>query len=426
MDPIVIFSPSGKRGRVPAGTSVLAAARRLGVDLDSVCGGRGICGRCQIAPGYGEFPKHGVRVAEDALCGRNAVEDRYGRVRGLAQGRRLGCQATVRSDAVIDVPPESQVHKQVIRKAAAVRDITMDPATRQYYVEVREPDMHEPSGDLERLKDALAKQWGIDTGALQVALPTLGKLQALLREGEWAVTVALHRGHADAHERILDIGCGEGTYDYRIAWRGARVFGFDLNQSQLRRAMRYHKTPDTAFLSADACAFPLKDEQFDTVMSLCVFEHLPNDRETLRESWRVLRRGGRILLTLDSLSLPGIDEAWRESHCRKHLVNQFYTHQSIEALLAECGFKLERYHYMLRAPADLALIKLSYATERMGAAPAALVRLGPVTKGSVLPALYNLFVKNQQGWTLLIEASKVSLPNNASEAGNAGKICSKS
>ena len=66
-DPLVIFMPSGKRGRVPEGTPVLDAARRLGVDLDSVCGGRGICSKCQILPSYGSFPKLGVTVSDDAL-----------------------------------------------------------------------------------------------------------------------------------------------------------------------------------------------------------------------------------------------------------------------------------------------------------------------------------------------------------------------
>ena len=69
------------------------AARQLGVDLDSVCGGRGICSKCQVTPAYGEFPKHGVTVAADALSPWNAVEERYDRIRGLAPGRRLGCQA---------------------------------------------------------------------------------------------------------------------------------------------------------------------------------------------------------------------------------------------------------------------------------------------------------------------------------------------
>ena len=115
-DALVIFTPSGKRGRFAHGTPVLTVARQLGVDLDSVCGGRGICSKCQISPGYGEFPKHGVTVSQGALTGWNAVEERYKSKRGMLEGRRLGCQACVLGDVVIDVPPESQVHKQVIRR----------------------------------------------------------------------------------------------------------------------------------------------------------------------------------------------------------------------------------------------------------------------------------------------------------------------
>ena len=154
-DALVIFTPSGKRGRFAIGTPVLTAARQLGVDLDSVCGGRGICSKCQITPGYGEFPKHGLTVTETALSEWNAVEERYDRIRGLKEGRRLGCQAKIMADVVIDVPPESQVHRQVIRKSATARTIVMDPATHAYYVEVAEPDMHEPSGDFQRLAAAL-------------------------------------------------------------------------------------------------------------------------------------------------------------------------------------------------------------------------------------------------------------------------------
>jgi len=205
-DPLVIFTPSGKRGRVAPGTSVLAAARQLGVDLDSVCGGRGICSKCQVAPSYGQFPKHGVTVAEDALSPVNAVEERYDRVRGLKPGRRLGCQAAIHGDVVIDVPPESQVHRQVVRKSASARAITMDPATRPYLVEVAEPDMHEPSGDFERLSGALAAQWGID--GLTAPLPVLARLQPALREGKWQVTLAVHRDHTGARPRLIDLWPG--------------------------------------------------------------------------------------------------------------------------------------------------------------------------------------------------------------------------
>ena len=203
---LVIFTPSGKRGRFALGTPVLTAARQLGVDLDSVCGGRGICSKCQITPGYGEFAKHGVTVSDSALSDWNSVEERYKSIRGLTSGRRLGCQARIMGDVVIDVPPESQVHKQVIRKSATQRDIVMDPATRLLYVEVAEPDMHEPSGDFDRLSAALQDQWQV--AGITADLALMRRLQPALRKGEWKVTVAVHRGNHDAAPRILDIWPG--------------------------------------------------------------------------------------------------------------------------------------------------------------------------------------------------------------------------
>ena len=205
-DPLVIFTPSGKRGRFAMDTPILTAARQLGVDLDSVCGGRGICSKCQIAPSYGDFPKHGVTVHEGALSEWNAVEDRYQRVRGLKPGRRLGCQATVQGDIVVDVPPESQVHRQVVRKAASARHITMDPATLLVLVEVVEPDMHEPSCDFERLQDALRDQWQIS--GVTAPLSILQQLQPALRKGNWQVSVALHQPANSQEFQIVGIWPG--------------------------------------------------------------------------------------------------------------------------------------------------------------------------------------------------------------------------
>jgi uncharacterized 2Fe-2S/4Fe-4S cluster protein (DUF4445 family) len=205
-DPLVIFTPSGKRGHFPEGTPILTAARQLGVDLDSVCGGRGICSKCQIQPSYGKFSKHGVTVRDDALSEWNSVEQRYKDKRGLIDGRRLGCQATVQDDIVIDVPPESQVHRQVVRKEASARAMVMDPAVRPYYVEVAEPDMHTPTGDLERLAQALKDQWGIEE--VTAGISFLRKLQPMLRKGKWTATVVVYKGHQDTKHRLLDIAPG--------------------------------------------------------------------------------------------------------------------------------------------------------------------------------------------------------------------------
>ncbi|MFW8593063.1 ASKHA domain-containing protein [Cribrihabitans neustonicus] len=205
-EPLVVFTPSGKRGRFPVGTPVLTAARQLGVDLDSVCGGRGICSKCQVTPSYGEFPKHGVTVRDGALSEWNKVEQRYKDKRGLTEGRRLGCQATVQGDIVIDVPPESQVHRQVVRKRAEARDIVMNPSTRLFYVEVEEPDMHKPSGDMERLIEALETQWELKD--VKTDLHILHSLQPALRKGGWKVTVAVHLGDESHPPKIMHIWPG--------------------------------------------------------------------------------------------------------------------------------------------------------------------------------------------------------------------------
>ncbi len=222
--PLVIFTPSGKRGRFAVGTPILTAARRLGVDLDSVCGGRGICSKCQVTPSYGEFAKHGVVSRPESLSPWNAVEERYKTKRGLIDGRRLGCQATVQGDVVIDVPPESQVHKQVVRKRAEARDIVLDPATRLYYVEVEEPDMHAPKGDLERVIAALEAQWGL-VGVMG-DLRTMQILQPALRKGAWKITCAVHVGDGRTPPRIIQ------------AWPGfyeGSIFGaaFDIGSTTI-------------------------------------------------------------------------------------------------------------------------------------------------------------------------------------------------
>jgi uncharacterized 2Fe-2S/4Fe-4S cluster protein (DUF4445 family) len=191
-DPLVVFTPSGKRGRFPAGTQLLQAARSLGVDVDSVCGGRALCGRCQVLVMEGDFPKHGVSSSGAHLSSLSEAEQSFGRRRPLPQGHRLSCSARIQGDLVIDVPPASQVHRQVVRKAADARPITLDPVVHLHYVEVREPDMHDPAGDLQRLLEALHREW--DFGPLRCDLAVLQALQAALRKGEWRVTVAVHAG----------------------------------------------------------------------------------------------------------------------------------------------------------------------------------------------------------------------------------------
>ncbi len=148
-DPLVLFMPSGKRGRFPKGTAVLEAARQLGVYVESVCGGRATCGRCQVEVQEGNFAKHKIVSSNDHISPRGPKELRYMDVRGLDDKRRLSCSATIEGDLVIDVPQDTVVNAQVIRKAVGDRVIERNPAIHLCYVEVEQPDMHKPLGDMD-------------------------------------------------------------------------------------------------------------------------------------------------------------------------------------------------------------------------------------------------------------------------------------
>ena len=136
--PQVVFTPSGLGGQVASGTTVLQAAREFGVDLDSVCGGRGICGRCQVAFTPGQYSKWKIDARADALSPWGETEESYDGRRDMKPDRRLGCCAMVVNDVVLDVPPESQVHRPVVRKSLDLTEVVLDPAIALAYIELPE------------------------------------------------------------------------------------------------------------------------------------------------------------------------------------------------------------------------------------------------------------------------------------------------
>ncbi len=216
VNPLVVFTPSGKRGHFAIGTPVLEAARSLGVYVESVCGGRGICGRCQVEPMVGSFAKHGIESAGDSVSDWSPKEARYTEKRGpLAEGRRLSCSATVQGPLVVDIPADAAVNQQTIRKAADQRDIHRNPAIQLCYVEVEEPDMHKPLGDLDRLKEALEREWGYTD--LLVAQQILPQIQPVLRKGEWTVTAAIHKDMESSRPTLIAVYPGLKNEAYGIA-----------------------------------------------------------------------------------------------------------------------------------------------------------------------------------------------------------------
>lgn len=185
----LVLLPSGRQGEVERGTTVLEAARALGVELESICGGRQTCGKCLVEVEAGTFEKHAITSRTSSLSAPEQNERAYAEKHGLDLPRqRLACAARVQEDVVIHVPPESQARKQVIRKAASDLTLEVDPAVRIVVVEV-EPDALGGSSDWARLREALEAQWGLTN--LSIEQTALATLQPTLREGDWVVTVTL-------------------------------------------------------------------------------------------------------------------------------------------------------------------------------------------------------------------------------------------
>ena len=212
----IVFTPSGRQGNVERGTSVLDAARELGVDLDTVCGGRGICGRCQIVPEVGEFAKHAITSDETSISdpGPSETTEYRGR-RPLGSDRhRLGCHAHICGDLVVDVPAESQVHRQVVRKRLEVDAIEIDPVTRLYFTTVAPQALETPRSELDLLRDALRADWELDE--LTASLSVVKQIQAVLTKDR-EITVAIRDGNeivaawSGFHDAIYGIAVDIGS-----------------------------------------------------------------------------------------------------------------------------------------------------------------------------------------------------------------------
>lgn len=214
-DHLVLFMPSGKRGRFAEGTPLLEAARQLGVHVESVCGGRGICGRCQIEVQEGKFAKHGITSSNDHITPFGGNEIRYAEKRDLKPGRRLSCTAKVLGDLVIDIPQDTVVNAQVVRKDSDGRVIERNPAIQMCYVEVEEPDMHKPLGDLDRMLIALETEWGIPRPVIDTHI--LAIVQKVLRKGDWKVTLAIHHDADGERPHLIAVYPGLKNEAYGIA-----------------------------------------------------------------------------------------------------------------------------------------------------------------------------------------------------------------
>jgi uncharacterized 2Fe-2S/4Fe-4S cluster protein (DUF4445 family) len=188
---LVVFQPSGRRAEVEEGTTLMDAARNMGVDIETICGTKHTCGQCKVQIQEGEFAREGIISSMEHVSALNPDEVKFLR-RVKEPNMRLACVAEVRGDVVVFVPERSRAGRQVVRKAARELVVEVAPAVLKYYVELIPPTLRDTLGDQERLLDALHAVYGLE--GLYLDYRVLRELSDILRASEWKVTVSVWRG----------------------------------------------------------------------------------------------------------------------------------------------------------------------------------------------------------------------------------------
>ena len=217
-------------------------------------------------------------------------------------------------------------------------------------------------------------------------------------------------------ERILDVGCGDGYYDWRIAGAGAVVDGIDARADRLALATRWNPHPRVHLHHMSAEKLRFADGYFDKVVSICVLEHIPNDQAALCEVERVLRPGGRFVVSCDSLSNAGITDRLRSRHAQRYAVRHFYTRELLRDRLRSAGLEMLRSRYVLTTAVSLAIARFTFLADDIGRLPGgwplkyAAVALASTVGLALSRSSERLAGGNDCGLTLLAEAVKPACP----------------
>ena len=185
----IVFQPSGRRGEIEAGKSVLEAARTLGVGIEAACGGARVCGKCRVIVETGRFEKLNLVSSADHVSPVGDVEKKFLTAEELSRGYRLACNAFLSGDLVVTVPEESRSAKQVILEKGRERKIEVRPAVKNITVTLPAASLSDFRDDRQRLLDALEKETGLKH--LSVDYPVLKELPQILRAGSWTVTATI-------------------------------------------------------------------------------------------------------------------------------------------------------------------------------------------------------------------------------------------
>lgn len=206
----VIFQPEGKRVKVKSGSTIFEAAKLVGVDLTSICGGIGRCGKCKvIVEKEGEAYVDSITENEKALLSPTEI----------SAGYRLACRTHVKGNLTVRIPEESRTGRQKLQVEGIETPVKLEPLIKKYFLKLPTPTLKDARSDVDRLLDELKRQYAFEN--LEINYNLLQSLPLILRSSEWSITVATWNDNT-----IISVEPGDTT---------SRIFGyaFDIGTTKL-------------------------------------------------------------------------------------------------------------------------------------------------------------------------------------------------
>lgn len=209
----IIFQPEGKRVDIEEGNTILAAALKSGVDLTSICSGKGICGKCKI-------------IINDitAVNQITTKEMEYLTPAELEDNIRLACLTKVTGNLVVKVPESSRTGKQRLQIEGIDTSIEINPSVIKYYIELGIPTLEDPRSDADRLLEFFQEKHNLSS--LQFEYTLLKDLAVLIRENDWRFTITLWK------DRIISIepsNTTDRTFGYAVDIGTTKLAGYLVN-----------------------------------------------------------------------------------------------------------------------------------------------------------------------------------------------------
>lgn len=228
-DHTIIFTPSGVRTSAIDGESIYDVALRAGVDMQSICGGKGLCKRCQVEIEHGKHAKFQVEVTEGNIPKLSPTEKKAVHDGELDPSRRLACRAKIRGDLVVEIPSDSREHQSSIQKKSTAIDTTLKPAVMQYMIKLERPRLNQNPCDSEALQTALLNEFSV-TAAPNLHVLTI--LQNLLKANERTLIAIVRDG-----VEIIDLQAPSAYHIYGaaidIGSTSVAVYVYDLTTGEL-------------------------------------------------------------------------------------------------------------------------------------------------------------------------------------------------